>query len=56
MVETKHFQWSLTVVDAKLTRDVELVGKMDPFVVIKVDGKELKTKTIDNGGKNPVWN
>ena len=29
---------------------------MDPYVIIKVDGKELRTKTIDDGGKTPVWN
>jgi Ca2+-dependent lipid-binding protein len=29
---------------------------MDPYVVIKVDGKELRTKTMDDAGKTPVWN
>ena len=29
---------------------------MDPYVVIKVEGKELRTKTVDDGGKTPVWN
>lgn len=56
MVEAKQIQWSLTVVEAKLTRNVEMVGSMDPYVIIKVDGKELRTKTMDDAGKTPVWN
>jgi Ca2+-dependent lipid-binding protein len=29
---------------------------MDPFVVIFYQGKEYKTKVLEEGGKNPVWN
>ena len=56
MVEAKQIQWAVSVIEAKLTRNVEMVGNMDPYVIIKVDGKELRTKTMDNAGKTPVWN
>ena len=29
---------------------------MDPFVQIEYKGKTFKTQTIQEGGKNPVWN
>ena len=29
---------------------------MDPYVLIKLNGKEYKTKVIDDGGQQPVWN
>ena len=47
---------TITFVEAKLTRDTELVGKMDPYVVLKYREQVLKTKTNKNGGKNPSWN
>jgi Ca2+-dependent lipid-binding protein len=32
-------------------------GKIDPYVVIQIDGKELgRTSVCKNGGSDPVWN
>lgn len=41
-----------------LYRDTEFMGRMDPFVqiVVQPDGKEYRTKVLDDGGKNPKWN
>ncbi len=33
-----------------------MFGEMDPFILIKHNGKKYKTKSIDEAGKNPVWN
>jgi Ca2+-dependent lipid-binding protein len=46
------------VIEAKLIRDTEMFGKMDPFVKITYDLSKLtyKTRAIDNGGKNVQWN
>ena len=44
------------MVSAELTRDVELFGKQDPYVIIHYMGVEQKTKVIEGGGKKPVWN
>lgn len=41
---------------ARLTRDTETFGKMDPYVKFKMGGKTKKTKTHNSGGKNPNWN
>jgi hypothetical protein len=46
----------LTIANADLLRDTEIIGKMDPYVVVKHQGKELKTKTLKNKGKHPDWN
>jgi hypothetical protein len=40
---------------AKLFRDTETFGKMDPYVQIKIGDMKLKTKTHDSGGKAPRW-
>ena len=38
-----------------MTRDTELITKMDPYVVIKYLGKEYKTKVKNEAGKTPYW-
>ena len=49
-------QLSITICEAKLTRDTELFSKMDPFVVMKFKDQTHKTKVKDEAGKRPVWN
>lgn len=44
------------IVAGKLLRDTEFIGKMDPFVIIEIDGFKHKTHVIQGGGKAPVWN
>ena len=49
------------MVEAKLKRDVETLGKMDPYTKIKWkdadsgEAKEFHSATLDNAGKNPHW-
>jgi len=45
----------LTCIDAKLTRDTEMLGSMSPYITIAFNGNKYKTKIHDNGGKEPVW-
>lgn len=45
----------MIVKEAKLTRDTEFFGKMDPFCKIEVNGKAYKTKVHNGGGKTPKW-
>jgi len=49
----------VTVVEAKLTRDTEFFGKMDPKVTVSypfaTQTKSWSTKELVNAGKNPVW-
>lgn len=40
---------------AKLTRDTELMGKMDPYCVIKIGSTTQKTQVKEDAGKVPVW-
>jgi hypothetical protein len=45
MVENKPTtgDLALTMIEANLTRDVETFGKMDPYVIFKANGKDLRT-------------
>ena len=47
---------ALTVIEARLTRDVETFGKMDPYVKIISRQQNFKTNVKDGAGKTPVWN
>nr|XP_009420099.1 PREDICTED: elicitor-responsive protein 1-like isoform X1 [Musa acuminata subsp. malaccensis] len=49
------------LIDAKGLKDTDLIGKIDPYVVIQYRGQERKSKTArDSGGagqgSNPSWN
>lgn len=46
----------MKIVNGKLLRDTEVIGKMDPFIQIIYLGKKYRTKTLQEGGKNPKWN
>ena len=46
----------LTIVEARLTRDTEMFGEMDPFVQVESRMQKMRTKTIEEAGKTPVWN
>lgn len=45
----------MTIVEAKLTRDTEFFGKMDPFAVIEYRQDRFKTVVKQNAGKTPKW-
>jgi Ca2+-dependent lipid-binding protein len=47
---------SLTLVEGKLYRDTEIMGKMSPYCTITFNQQKLKTKIDHNAGKKPVWN
>lgn len=40
---------------ARLYRDLDTFGKMDPYVTIQCGGDKAKSKTHNGGGKNPSW-
>jgi Ca2+-dependent lipid-binding protein len=46
----------LHVEEAKVTRDTELFGTMDPYCEIKFNGKTTKTPVKTDAGKTPKWN
>ena len=47
---------SITIIQGKLYRNTESIGKMDPFVELDYEGKKFTTKVIEEGHKNPLWN
>jgi len=55
--ETRPAILKLTVIEATLHRDTELIGKMDPYVVISDGhGKQAKTHVKQDAGKHAVFN
>ena len=42
-------------ISAILTKDMDLFGKMDPYVVCIVGQEKKRTKTHQGGGKKPNW-
>ena len=47
----------INIHSAKLERDTEMVGKMDPYVKLYIGGVQIKeTAKLDGAGKEPVWN
>ena len=46
----------ITVINARLDRDVEMMGKMDPYVIIQKGKEKVQTKTHDDAGQVPEWN
>ena len=50
-------QGTLTVkpICAKINRDKDILGKMDPFVVLTLGTQSFKTAACSGGGKNPTW-
>ena len=40
---------------ARLYRDLDAFGKMDPYCTIQCGSEKKKTKTHNGGGKNPTW-
>ena len=47
----------VTPTKAKLLKDLDTLGKMDPYCKVTV-GKQapMKTKPCSGGGKTPIWN
>jgi Ca2+-dependent lipid-binding protein len=43
------------IIEAKLERDTEAIGKMDPYCVINMRMQRFRTKTAMDEGKNPTW-
>ena len=47
---------SITIIQGKLHRNTESLGKMDPFVELEYQDKKFTTKVVEDGHKNPLWN
>jgi len=46
----------LKVCRGERLKDMELVGKMDPYCTLQCGGEKFKTKVLKKAGTNPVWN
>ena len=39
-----------------MTRDVEILGQMDPYCSFTINNQQYKTGVQQDQGKNPIWN
>lgn len=44
------------IIRAEVTRDPNLIAKMDPYALVRTKAIELRTHVAEGAGKNPVWN
>jgi hemolysin-activating ACP:hemolysin acyltransferase len=49
-------QFSITIIDARFTKDKDLLTRMDPYVLVRYGSQEHKTPIARREGKLPVWN
>jgi Ca2+-dependent lipid-binding protein len=47
---------NLVIVEAKFLKDADLIGKQDPYIKFKYNGKDVQTDVKDGAGKEAVWN
>ena len=45
----------LTLEFASELKDVQWIGRQDPYCKIKIGNQEFKSRTAKDGGKTPVW-
>ena len=45
----------IKVLNAELTHDTDWIGKMDPYVVIKINDQSSQTTVKKGAGKSPQW-
>jgi Ca2+-dependent lipid-binding protein len=47
---------TIKCLNAEVNRNVDKVGKMDPYVTFYIDKNKVSTKAHGNGGMKPIWN
>ena len=47
---------NIKVIQARLYRNTEIFGAMDPFIVVEYRKIKYRTKTARNAGASPNWN
>jgi len=55
-VEILRGKLEVHVINGRDLRDRELIGKMDPYVIVKCGDEKFKSQVNKNGGRNPNWN
>jgi hypothetical protein len=57
MAAVTRLQGRLTITVHRGTdvKDVQLVGKQDPYCKVKLGNEKFKTKVADDGGREPKW-
>ena len=47
---------TLKICSAQLARDTDSIGRMDPYVKVRTNGGEFRTRVAHDMGKTPSWN
>lgn len=46
---------TLNALSAVLTAETDIIGKMDPYLILKLSDTTNQTEVYNNGGKEPSW-
>lgn len=47
---------NIKFIEAKLFRNTEIFGEMDPYMQVLYKDNKYQTTVIEKGGRRPVWN
>ena len=47
---------TLKVIEGKFLHDKDVIGKMDPYIVMEYGSQNKKTSVKNGAGKTPKWN
>lgn len=53
--KNKKVPMKIKIIQAIYSEDLDSLGKMDPFIVVKFGDNNYKTKVAQDAGKTPVW-
>jgi len=51
-----HGQLEVQAVGARNLKSVQTLGKMDPYMTLRIDTTKLRTRTLKNAHREPSWN
>ena len=49
-------QLTIWPIGAQIAKDMDLIGKMDPYVIVRIGAQQQRTRECTSGGQNPRWN
>ena len=49
-------QLTVWPISANIAKDMDLIGKMDPYVIVRIGAQQQRTRECTEGGRTPRWN
>ena len=55
VTEALNGMMKIELIEGRFTRDCDMIGKMDPYVVMQYREEIWKSAVHNSGGKTPSW-